>query len=370
MSESFPRTSYKHLSIPTRQHRLRPLRPMLDVRAERTARTKAMAQAHLEAAARDPPDAGELRSRAEKMLRCCHQLVLRDTLDENSAVRTKAKAVYRCNLRNCANCEAQRRLRNIRHVEAVFAAALEQRPGLRVLCLTLTVPNVAGDQLSGAVDAMNSAFIRMTRQQLWKKAVAGFLRVLEVTWSAKHQSCHPHYHCLICVDGERYFKGDAYLTQPQWKVLWGTAYGHEHVIVDVRTPKPRSKSTTVDQAVSQALKYPWSGAEFTEETPEGFKVDPDVLQIFHAGLKGKRTYAFGGFLRQVAFGIKTGSADAELLPGEGEVADPYLFDTDEEPALPHIPEDDVIAETPVHYEPGTVWHRPSYQPDKPEPSKE
>lgn len=370
MSKSFPRSSYKHLCTSKRQYRRRPLRPMLEVRAERTARTVAMANGHLQLAERGHPDAEEYRARAEKMLRCNQQLKLSDKVDEDGNVRTRAKSTYRCNQRNCQNCDADRRLRIIRNIRQIFAELFVRHLGLRLLFLTLTVPNVTGDRLAETIDAMNEAFTRLVRMKRWQNAVVGWLRVLEVTWSAKHGNTHPHFHCLILVNGATYFKGADYIDQPGWKQLWGKAYGVDNPIVDIRAPNPRGSESTFDQAIAQALKYPWKSAEFTEETVEGFRVDPDVLDIFHKAMKGKRTYAFGGLIRDVAKDLKVKNLDGDQLPGEGDHADDWLVDLEAELPLPLPHDDEPLAVRAVRYEQGSLWHRPAYVPDTSKPDKE
>jgi len=94
-----------------------------------------------------------------------------------------------CGIRGCPNCEAERSDRISADGIAMVKHHLAAHPTDRLIMLTLTVPNVAGDGLWAELGRIVRAFSRMTART---RAVKGFVRSLETSWNDERDDYHPH----------------------------------------------------------------------------------------------------------------------------------------------------------------------------------
>ncbi|WP_235044485.1 MULTISPECIES: protein rep [Fusobacterium] len=68
------------------------------------------------------------------------------------------------------------------------------------LFLTLTVPNVAGDELVRELNKQYEAIQRLTKRKEFKAVSKGYVRKTEITYNQERNDFHPHIHMLIAVD--------------------------------------------------------------------------------------------------------------------------------------------------------------------------
>ncbi|WP_296202111.1 protein rep [uncultured Hyphomicrobium sp.] len=337
---------------------------MLKVRARRKKHNMRVAAAFDLLADRGGKHADEHRKRAAKLRKCADALDIIDVPDDQGGVRTKLRAHYNCNLRECSISQAARRQVLGRYAADVFATAYAANPSLRFIHGTFTVPNVTGGLLSTTITRMNRAFERMVHSDDWK-VVLGSLRALEVTYSHERKDFHPHYHCFLVVDGTRYFSKqyDDYKSHADWKKLWERSYRHDGLIVDVRVPKPKRSEDILGETLKQVLKYPWKGATYEIKTADGTIADPDVIETLHLALRNRRLYAFTGILRDAAQALKA-KHDVDAvdppLPGDGDVMETW----DDNPAdiypAPDPNAEVILAVTPVRYQPPTAGQPADY----------
>jgi plasmid rolling circle replication initiator protein Rep len=211
-----------------------------------------------------------------------------------------------CRSRLCSMCASRRALLIGFQVRAVFHTALVQVPGLRLILLTLTVPNVPGDCIGAAVTDLYSAFQRLWRISDVKRIGIGYFRALEVTFSRKRGDYHPHLHVLVVVP-ERYFE-DWYIDRKRWLAYWQRAAGNYSITqVDVRAVKPKKiGDDRLGGAAAEVSKYAATAKDMIQSTPAETAV---VVGYIHAGLKGRRLAEFGGLLSRVKKELKL--VDAE-----------------------------------------------------------
>ena len=116
--------------------------------------------------------------------------------------------VNRCkNTRFCPNCRAFELSKFIHHFGRIYSENI--RDNYYPYLLTLTIPNVRGEELSETITKLYDSFNRFFKafnQEIGqgKKGYkdrliyfAGGLRVLEITYNSENNTFHPHLHCLI-----------------------------------------------------------------------------------------------------------------------------------------------------------------------------
>ena len=72
--------------------------------------------------------------------------------------------------------------------------------------LTLTVKNVASQDLKDELRNLTKGFDRLFKRAKVKKNLIGYMRATEVTYNSETKEYHPHLHILLMVKST-YFKG-------------------------------------------------------------------------------------------------------------------------------------------------------------------
>lgn len=117
--------------------------------------------------------------------------------------------VNRCNdNRFCPNCKKINLSSAIHNFRPHFQQLLNE--GYNPYLVTLTIPNVPGEQLREIVDSLNKAFRKMFNAlsyELDGNGIKGFserimqfdagYKVLEITCNNDFNTYHPHFHCIL-----------------------------------------------------------------------------------------------------------------------------------------------------------------------------
>lgn len=105
---------------------------------------------------------------------------------------------YSCNLPVCPSCSRRRSLEFFHRLSGLLVHLRSCRPLGNLRHVVLTVKNVPHGALYDSCLAMLKAFHRMGRNPdgLWQSHFLGGVWKLEITYSKKTKSWHPHIHCL------------------------------------------------------------------------------------------------------------------------------------------------------------------------------
>lgn len=79
--------------------------------------------------------------------------------------------------------------------ERINSVVADTRPNQRKLC-TLTLRSTSAP-LKQQIDRLWQCFRRLRQRGIWKKAVAGSIAVLEVTYNVATDRWHPHLHVIL-----------------------------------------------------------------------------------------------------------------------------------------------------------------------------
>lgn len=258
------------------------------------------------------------RTRASRLQACGEYLVF--AVDAGN-VKKLVGADF-CRYRLCPMCAARRsRMQQLRLSRALTYFDLKKT---RPVLLTLTVPNVPGEELRETIKRMHRAFNRLVKYKAVRSAYVGFWRSTEVTRNAETGEFHPHMHVfMLMVPGYFDKEKDIYLSQDEWCDLWKQAQKSSEpaCIVDVRAIHNLEKS------VIEVTKYITKVEELT--TNVDIEEAADIIDLLDEQLEGLRFFGAGGELKQV------------LLKLYGKV----VAEDDIQPEKPEISEEeDVIIE--------------------------
>lgn len=252
------------------------------------------------------------KERADKIRHCSTYLEFVQTPDGE---RKLHKANF-CRERLCPVCQWRRSIKLGRQADKIYKLLTEK--GYKHIFITLTIRNCAGRELSNMIDRLGEALARLKRSELWKRAIVGSYRALEVTYNRQADTYHPHFHILATVKGEYFDKENAdYITKDKLIAAWRAAARLDYdpsVDIEGITQK---EGQSITSACAEICKYPLKSAEI-ESTA--------VLEIIDRALRGRRLIQWAGVAQDARReleldDIESGNlvqVDGEL-PGEEEL---------------------------------------------------
>ncbi|MEC2217098.1 protein rep, partial [Bacillus velezensis] len=188
--------------------------------------------------------------KAEKLSGCAECLSFKRDPETD---KLKLYQAHFCKVRLCPMCAWRRSLKIAYHNKLIVEEANRQY-GCGWIFLTLTVRNVAGEELKPAISDMMKGFNRLMKYKRVDTAVLGYFRALEITKNHEEDTYHPHFHVLLPV--KRSYFGKNYIKQVEWTSLWKRAMKLDYTpIVDIRRVKGRAKidAEQIESDVREAM---------------------------------------------------------------------------------------------------------------------
>jgi len=176
--------------------------------------------------------------------------------------------------------------------------------------LTLTVPNVAGDELVGELDEQYLALKRLIQRKEFKAISKGFIRKTEITYNQKRNDFHPHIHMLIAVNKSYFRKKSLYVTQHKWQEIWKKCK-KDNSITQVNVKKA-NESSFKELAKYEAKDFDMLG--YSQE----------VFDVFYKALKGRKTLTFNGCFQEAKKMYKEGKLDEYKEVDKTEYVDTFF----------------------------------------------
>jgi len=234
----------------------------------------------------------------------------------------------------CSICKPRRSMKIFHELKQICTETRNRQKGCRFAMLTLTVPNVHGDDLPAAITHLLESYKRLFRRAEIKKATVGWFRSLEVTKEkdlyknkrlvkkARPNFYHPHFHVLIAVKSN-YFKGRDYIKRDRWLELWQEATRQLEITqVDIRVVKPNPKKESSGDLEQDAIaagaaevgKYATKDSDYVTTDENGdYKAREGDIDTLCKALKGRRLIAYGGLLKQIRADLELADSEDDLV---------------------------------------------------------
>ncbi|MBC9721285.1 protein rep [Cytobacillus sp. Sa5YUA1] len=163
--------------------------------------------------------------------------------------------------------------------------------------MTLTAPNVSGEDLLEEIRIYNKAFKKMVERKEVKTVVKGYVRKLEVTYNKERDDYHPHFHVLITVNKSYFTQTKQYISRDRWLELWQQATGDPTITqVDVRKVRKNN-----NKEISEIAKYVGKDSDYLS--------NEKVFEAFYKSLKGKQLVVYSGLFKESMKLFKNGDLD-------------------------------------------------------------
>ncbi len=272
--------------------------------------------------------------KAERMRKCGEKL--RFTIHEHVMTKERKRKLdhaWFCRERMCVMCSWRKSLLSAFNLQKITSEISLRHPNYSYLSLTLTIPNVSGDELKKTITHLQKSFSKMLERKVAKKGIKGFHSNIEITRNLDEKSpnygtYHPHIHCLLVVGG-KYFK-TKYISRKDWLEMWKKATGNETITqLDIRriksnvTPemaltieKDGKKAEYMSKAIFEFSKYitdfKWTGNIDGILKSETFTLDQekqmlwiaDTVMTLDKAIFRKRLSRSGGIIKEIQRELK------------------------------------------------------------------
>lgn len=213
------------------------------------------------------------------------------------------KKLLKKDLRFCKNilcpiCQGRRAEKNFYNLQKVLEI-LETEDGninQKMIMMTLTIKNTDSSSFSETIDTLIKGFGKLVKRKVFKDAVKGYYRTLEVTVN-NQENYHPHLH-VLCVVEDDYFQKNKkkYLSTEDVQKLW-----KEAIQVDY-TPICNIEKVRDSNGLREVSKYILKAMNILEQqSPEALD---GVVRTLLDGLYKRRLVAYGGVMKQASKKIK------------------------------------------------------------------
>lgn len=232
-----------------------------------------------------------------------------------------------CGNRFCPICTWNKAKKDAIAISVTMQAIREEQEQ-EFIFLTLTAPNVTGEELKSEIDKFNKAFKKLFDRRNVQKVINGYVRKLEVTYNKErfitkemykrakdyfdqrglvvgdnnpnYDTYHPHFHVLMAVNKSYFNQATQYINQATWLDMWRECMDDMSITqVDIR--KVRSSEKSENGAVLEVAKYSAKGNELYHSK--------SVFEIFYRALKGRQLITFNGLFKDYVKKFKNGELD-------------------------------------------------------------
>lgn len=242
----------------------------------------------------------------ERINNCATFLQSVSNFDRN---RSKIVKANRCMNRFCPICMATK-ARKEAYMLLIILKFLSCAKGYEFIFLTLTVPNVAGDELVRELDEQYLALKRLIQRKEFKAISKGFIRKTEITYNQKRNDFHPHIHMLIAVNKSYFTEKSLYVSQHKWQEIWKKCK-KDNSITQVHVKKANESS------FKELAKY-----EVKDFDMLGYS--QEVFDVFYKALKGRKTLTFNGCFQEAKKMYKEGKLDEYKEVDKTEYVDTFF----------------------------------------------
>lgn len=175
-------------------------------------------------------------------------------------------------------------MKSIKNGQKIFTTTnyLKQEKGYEFIFITLTVPNVPGEQLKDELKKINQAIDKlMQRKRYRKEVIKAFITKVEVTYNRKRNDYHPHIHILGAVEKDYFRKSNEnYINQEQLLKDWQECTNDKTINqVNIQAIKGKDDKTLM-KSILEISKYEGKSSDFT--------VNQVVFDTFYHALNGAR----------------------------------------------------------------------------------
>lgn len=229
----------------------------------------------------------------ERVFNCANWLQVVFNYEKDSIGSSKIVKSNRCMNRFCPVCQATRSRKDAYMLDIILRY-LREEFGYNFLFLTLTVPNVASNELVDELNTQYESLHKLVKRKEFKRISLGYIRKTEITYNEKRDDYHPHIHMLIAVKPS-YFTSRDFVKRDTWLRIWRECTGNDKITqVDIRKANEKS--------FRELAKYEAKAIDFLSYSQE-------VFDTFYFAMKGRKMLTWNGCFQTAKKKYKKGDLD-------------------------------------------------------------
>jgi len=187
-----------------------------------------------------------------------------------------------CRNRFCPLCSWRKAKKDAMVIATMMQYIVAEHDKL-FLFLTLTAPNVKGEDLKSEIKKINLALAKLFKRKEVMAISYGYMRKLEITYNPKRHDFHPHLHVVIAVNSSYGTNIGHYVTQPVFLQLWRDCMSDQSITqVDVR-------KMDMTRGVNEIAKYTAKDSDYLHSV--------EVFDFFYSALRGAQVLTFNGLFK-------------------------------------------------------------------------
>ena len=186
----------------------------------------------------------------------------------------------------------------------------KERQDLQPVFLTLTMRNCSAAEMNGTLDAIFKGWNQLMANKRMKRLIAGYFRALEITYNEQEDTYHPHIHAILLMPPSYFTTPKDYMGIMDWVKVWRKAAKLDYdPSCDIRAIGTGSDKSG---AVAEVAKYTLKSTDYLKDDE---KLTDKLVSEFGKAIKGRRLYAYGGIMKEVAKQLDIDAKD-NFTPGE------------------------------------------------------
>lgn len=246
-----------------------------------------------------------------------------------------------CGNRFCPICTWSTAKKNAIKI-SVMMEAVQTLAGKEFLFLTLTAPNVSGEELRDEIDRFNKGVNRLFKRRNVERVAKGYIRKLEVTTDQEklitedlykrkkdyydlrglkvgdpnptYNTYHPHMHIIVVVNKSYFTDKRYFISKEEWLEMWRGCM-RDDSITQVDARKVSATAASNSNAVLEIAKYSAKGSDLYHSEK--------VFDTFYMALKRRQLIVYSGMMKDYAKKFKIGDLDKFKKENEDEYT--HLF---------------------------------------------
>ena len=242
----------------------------------------------------DKPIGNITENRIERV-KCCNNYFT--AVADRTLQKSKIVKAIRCKDKFCPVCQKIKSTKNALAIQTMYNY-LKENTKLNYLFITLTAPNVKGEDLNNELISYSKSFERMIKVKKVAKINKGYIAKLEITYNAEDDSYHPHYHVIMAVPNQYFKNMNYYIKRDEWLEIWKKAKRDECITqVDVRKVHNKNEDG-ISSEVLELAKYMAKSSDYFNSL--------DVFETYFNQTYKKRFMRYGGLFKEALKDFKQG----------------------------------------------------------------
>lgn len=238
----------------------------------------------------------------ERLKDCGEWLVFNHTLPDQRGKSFRLHQAHFCRVRTCPYCQWRRSLLYTAKMLEAMPKILEKNPTVRIIHLTLTLRNVAVEELREAIAEINAAWHRLVMRKKVRQIMRGYVKSLEVT-RGLDGSAHPHIHALLLVPAHYFKVSQYYIKHAKWAQLWQDALRVDYTpSVSVQACR---QAQGYEKIIREVVKY--------STKPQDLLQDAAWLVTYIRQVRNLRFFGTGGIVKEALGECELEQAQEDLI---------------------------------------------------------